>query len=155
MKVGRHVRREAKGSGRGERSARQERVFGWLVGLLLAENKTGSTVMAFADTLQTAIKNVFHWRFSIHAAEESAVSKLPEMASQKICTYCGVGGTVEKCPCNGALYCGAACQEEDWKKHKKECSVAARREVDGIREKYGNDHCRVPPPLSLHRHRAL
>ena len=66
-----------------------------------------------------------------------------EDQSKKLCSGCGVEGTKLKCPCSGALYCGAKCQNAHWSEHKKECTVALGNELVVMRREHGNDAAKV------------
>ena len=45
-------------------------------------------------------------------------------ASAECCAHCGKqGAEFKRCSrCKQACYCGAACQNADWKRHKKKCA---------------------------------
>ena len=44
-------------------------------------------------------------------------------AATKTCSVCGKAGATARCSrCRAVVYCGAACQRKDWKRHKKTCN---------------------------------
>jgi tetratricopeptide (TPR) repeat protein len=56
---------------------------------------------------------------------------------------CAQRDTSQRCPCGGAMYCGAECQLKHWSSHRDQCTIHLTKRVADMRLEYGNDSMRV------------
>ncbi len=58
------------------------------------------------------------------ASVEAAIQRLAVAppSTQNVCAHCGAPATQKCGTCKAVFYCCKACQNNDWKKHKKQCA---------------------------------
>lgn len=61
----------------------------------------------------------------------------------KQCSQCGAPDSQFKCSCKQVYYCGAECQNKDWKQHKSKCAVILSQKVKDMKKECGKDHLAV------------
>lgn len=63
--------------------------------------------------------------------------------NSKLCGLCGAPGSRFKCSCKTRYFCGANCQKNDWKDHKKSCPVALSHTVKEKKRELERDDIEV------------